>query len=174
MPSFLAGQKLTATLLNQIGTYTAFWANPPMFRMYQSVAQPMPNGAFAQILMDAGSGVGAWDTDSGRSGTSPYSYIIPVGMTGRWRFNWKVGFSSNATGVRAAQLYKNGSSIGDEEFINAPASGAASYVLGTASVLVNAGDVLSAWGYQSSGAPLNTDTNSPSFFEGELQSLASP
>jgi hypothetical protein len=175
MPSFLAGQKLTAALLNQIGTYNTFWANPPMFRMYQAVAQSIPNATNTQVKMDTGTGGGAWDTDSGRSGTTPYSYTIPVGMGGRWRFTWAVEWAFNAVGARVAVLYQNGVPVtGDTDDV--AANNDFTSEIGTGTVLVTAGDVMSVWGYQNSGGALNTAAAGQfsSFFEGQLVSLASP
>lgn len=175
MPAFLAGQKLTATLLNQVGAYSTFWADPPMFRMYQSVVQSIPNGTNTQIRMDTGTGGGAWDTDSGRSAVSPYGYTIPVGMSGRWRFTWAVEWAFNATGARVAVLYQNGSPVtGDTDDVAANNDFTAE--IGTGTVVVNAGDVMSVWGYQNSGGALNTAAAGQfsSFFEGEFRSLANP
>lgn len=171
VPAFLAGQKLTATGLNQIGTWMLFWSDPPMFRMRQSVAQSIPNGTVTQILMDTPD----WDTDSGRSVSSPYSYTIPVGMGGRWRFTWGISWFANATGSRIAILYRNGSpALGDTDDVAADNDFTAEAMAAT--VLVNAGDVMSVWGYQNDGASLNTQVNAQftSFFEGRLVSLANP
>lgn len=171
MPNFLAGQKLTAALLNQVGTYGVFWANKPMFRMYQSVGQSIPNTTNTQVTMDTS----LYDTDSGRAASSPYSYVIPVGMTGRWKFSWGVSWAANTTGSRVAILYRNGAAVlGDTDDVAAdndiPADN------GTATVPVNAGDVMGIYVYQNSGGALSTTANAQfaSFFEGELDSLANP
>ena len=172
MPSFLAGQKLTATLLNQIGTYTTFWANLPMFRMYQTATQSLANTSFVQVTMDTVD----YDTDSGRAGTSPYSYTIPVGMTGRWAFKVTVAFAANATGSREAHIYRNGSQV--RPVSEAEQNTGSNIVTASvsATLTVNAGDVMSAIGYQSSGGALSTyaDAVVASAFEGRLISLANP
>lgn len=173
MPSFLAGQKLTATLLNQVGAYATFWANPPMFRMVQSIAQSVPNTTYTQITMDTS----LWDSDSGRAGGTPYAYTIPVGMSGRWQFTVKVEWAPNATGTRLCTVARNGATDSTVEIADPTTS--ATYTPGTATVAtlaVNAGDVMSPWGYQDSGGALNTASGASgkSFFEGRLISLGNP
>lgn len=175
MPSFLAGQKLTATLLNQVGTYGTFWSSPPMFRMIQTVSQSIANATTTQVLMDGGTGTGAWDSDSGRSATTPYSYTIPIGMGGRWQFSWGIAWPFNSTGSRVAILEKNGSpSAGSTD--DMAANNDFTDESSTATVLVNAGDVMSVWAYQNSGVALSLAVGSQfcSFFEGRLVSLGSP
>jgi hypothetical protein len=171
LPTWLAGQKITSTLMNQITTYGQFWANPPMFRMYQSIAQSVPNAVYTQITMDALD----YDTDSGRAAGTPWSYTIPAGMSGRWTFNWKVGWAINATGARLESLYRNGVAVTAEQSsaTNAGASRTADVAASATTIAVNAGDVMSVWAFQESTAALNTDAGQ-SFFEGRLVSLASP
>lgn len=173
MPSFLAGQKLTAALLNLIGAYALFWANPPMFRMYQTVAQTLTTGAFTQILCDTSD----YDTDSGRSDSSPYSYTIPVGMSGRWKFTGAVSYASSGTANRLAAIYRNGTQItGLNEQVQASSNGLTVASASYAEVSVNAGDVIALYGYQGSGGNLATAVSSGwnSYFEGRLVSLANP
>jgi hypothetical protein len=171
LPTWLAGQKITSTLMNQITTYGQFWANPPMFRMYQSIAQSVPNAVYTQITMDALD----YDTDSGRAAGTPWSYTIPAGMSGRWTFNWKVGWAINATGARLESLYRNGSPVTAEQSsaTNAGASRTADVAASGTTIAVNAGDIISVWGFQESTAALNTDAGQSSF-EGRLVSLATP
>jgi hypothetical protein len=175
MPSFLAGQKLTATLLNQVGSYVTFWTSPPMFRMIQTVSQSIPNTTTTQVTMDSVTGGQGWDTDSGRSGSTPYSYTIPVGMGGRWQFSWGVAWPFNATGSRVAILERNGTpSVGSTDDVAANNDFTDEAM--TATVLVNAGDVMSVWAYQNSGGALSlaVGTQFASFFEGRFVSLGSP
>lgn len=173
MPGFLAGQKLTATLLNQVGSYGTFWGDPPMFRMYQAVTQSVNSSVNTQITMDSVE----YDTDSGRGGSSPWAYTVPVGMTGRWYFGAMISWAGNATGVRISEIYKNGSLInGAQESVQAaPATNSTNCFIGI-TVAVNAGDVISAYGWQQSGGALSTNVANgfPSFFEGRLISLANP
>ena len=172
MPNFFAGQKLTGTLMNQVGTYGTFWANKPMFRMYQSVAQSIPNTTDTQITCDTSH----YDTDSGRQGSTPYSYTIPAGMTGRWRFTWSVAMATNTVGSRDAYIKVNGSRITGPETAGVAANNDVTQADGTTVIPVNAGDVVSLWMWQNSGGALSTvaSSNNVSVFEGELVSLANP
>lgn len=170
MPTWSAGQQMTSTLMNQITTYTQFWANPPMFRMRQTVVQLIPNATFTQVICDNPD----YDSDSGRALGTPWSYTIPAGMSGRWRFGLKDSFATNASGIRLVQLYKNGIGISDVQDFMLPNGVFPTQVTMTDTVPVAAGDVMSMWCYQSSGGGLNTDTTTPSVFSGQLVSLASP
>lgn len=174
MPDWSSGQKLTSALLQQITTYNRFWANPPRFRMYQTLAQSVPNNAYAQITMDALQA----DTDSGRAAGTPWSYTIPAGMSGIWEFKIKIMWAPSATGSRLASVGRNGTTDSTAELAALPASAAFASAPGVVAVSlpVSAGDAMSAWGLQDSGGALNTRLNATgaSYFEGRLISLASP
>lgn len=170
-PNFFAGQKLTGTVLNQVSTVQNFWADPPMFGMNQSAGQSVPNNTPTTITMDTPQ----WDTDSGRSGTTPFGYVIPAGMTGRWRFTWGVPWNANTTGSRKAMLYRNGAvqftavvDISNNTDVNA--------VGASRTVAVNAGDVMTIVALQTCGGPLTTqvDGTFAPHFEGCLVSLGNP
>lgn len=174
VPSWFAGQKLNAAGLNGISTWQNFWANRPMFRMYQAVAQSVPSAAWTQITMDTLD----YDTDSGRALGSPWSYTIPVGMSGRWRFTYKTAWTANATGFRSVGLYINGNQATGTNNFTSAVSGVSTFAIGpTETFRVNAGDVINVWGYQSTAGALNTGvggTPDYSYFEGVLDSLATP
>lgn len=171
MPNFFAGQKLTGTLMNVLGAYPVFWANPPMFRMFQSIAQAVATSTVTQITLDTSQ----FDSDSGRAGTSPYSYTIPVGMSGRWWFNWSIPWAATATNFSDAILYKNGSPVTGGT--GAAAQNSDHMTPGENSTIpVNAGDTIALYGYQTTGGSLGTFTNSQyvPYLEGRLVSLATP
>lgn len=172
MPAFLAGQKLTATLLNQVGAYGLFWADKPSFRMYQSVGQSVASGTWTQITCDTLD----YDSDSGRQSTTPYSYIIPAGMSGRWAFGWQIPWTNNATGGRDSGIRKNGSAISGYTGAAPEASGGQGGIGWTDTIAVNAGDSISLWGFQSSGGALATVVAADTFtiFWGRLESLGNP
>lgn len=172
MPNFFAGQKLTGTLMNQVGTYGVFWADKPMFRMYQSIGQSIPNTVDTQVTCDTSH----YDTDSGRQGTSPYNYVIPPGMNGRWRFTWAVSMVNNSVGARDAYIKVNGNRIAGPEAAGAAASNDVTQAFGMTTIPVSAGDVISLWIWQNSGGALSTvaSSNNVTVFEGELVSLANP
>lgn len=172
MPTWTFQEEITSTLLNQITTYTQFWANPPMIRMYQAVSQSVPNITYTQLTLDTL----VYDTDSGRGTSTPWSYTIPVGMTGRWQWSFASAWASNTTGFRVAALYQNGSQV--SQMILPPASASGTDLAGrTVTIPCSAGDVIALYGYQSSGGALSTDVGtagSASYLEGRLVSLANP
>lgn len=177
IPSFAYEEAPTSAKINEFGTYLSWWSNRPMFRMYQSVSQSLANTAWTQITMDTGTGTAAWDTDSGRASTSPYAYVIPVGLSGRWSFRWKVGYATNTTGTRFSALYQNGAVATGAQVDEAAAASTTDLVSASMTVLVNAGDTMAIYGYQSSGAALSTDVGTLgacSFFEGSFESFANP
>jgi len=161
-----AGQRVTAAQLQ-------FLMNPPMFRMYQSVSQSVAGSTYVQITCD----ISEYDSDSGRSGSTPWSFTIPAGMSGRWRLTGMVSWTGNATGVRIAALYKNGTQInGANAAVQAAPAGNATNVLVSSTPTLSAGDVIGLYGWQNSGGSLSTQTGGsfPSFLEGCLVSLANP
>lgn len=172
LPTWTAGMRVTGANLATMTAYQSFWADPPMFRMYQVVAQSVTSGSDTQIIMDTS----AYDSDAGRAAGSPYSYTIPTGMTGRWRFTVCTMWAANATGLRAAQVRVNGSVPASQAYAAfPPVSGNITGAIVTVTVPVNSGDAIAAYGYQSSGGALNTQTGGlGSFFEGCLVSLATP
>lgn len=170
LPTWTAGQRVLASQLQSITTYGLFQSSPPSFRMYQAIAQSIANNTWTQITCDTS----VYDSDTGRGGSTPWAYTIPTGMAGRWQFSVKSGWASNATGMRAAALYKNGSPVADMQVNEQAATGQPSFVLSTGTPVVAAGDVMSIWGFQSSGGALNTDATSFSTFEGRLASWGSP
>jgi len=172
MPDWSLNEEITSSLLQQITTYARFWANRPMFRMYQTVVQSIPNGADTQMTMDTLD----YDTDSGRAGSSPWSYVIPVGMSGRWRFTVLYSAVGNATGARQPKLYKNGA-LATGGYTGAQASPATASHGGqlVLTLACAAGDVMGAYAWQNSGGALNTNLGAQcSVFEGVLESLATP
>lgn len=172
MPTWLAGQKLTATLLNQVSTFGNFWADPPTVRMYQSVTQSLANTIDTQITLDASQ----WDSDTGRVATTPYNYVIPSGFGSnlRFTFSYATAFAASATGSRATYLKKNGTRVTGSTF-DIAANNDITIVGGTSSTTVNAGDVIALWAWQNSGGPLNTTISADtSFLEGWLRGTGSP
>lgn len=175
LPSIAAGLKSRASYLSQIEAYLQFWANVPMFSMYQTAVQTLTTGNDTKITMD--SITAGYDSDSGRAGVTPWSYTIPSGMGGRWRFAVAIAYASNSTGARAAQIRVNGVTPTAKAYNMIPAvNGNITVVQVARTLTVAAGDVISAYGYQSSGGNLATyfDANIGSSFEGELRSLANP
>lgn len=170
MPDFFAAQKLTATLMNQITTYSRFWANPPSFRMHQSGAQSIPNAAITVVTMD----IPEHDSDSGRAIGTPWAYTIPPGMGGHWTFTVHIPLAAAAANERDVYLYRNGAPVVGSQFTaNVAALTSESTTL---TVFCSAGDVMAAAVFQQSGSAVNTfvGTNLMPTFEGVLKSLGSP
>jgi hypothetical protein len=173
LPTWTAGMRVLGSYLAAMVAYQQFWADPPMFSMYQSVVQSVPNAADTKITMDASE----HDTDTGRGVSTPWTYTIPIGMTGRWRFTASVKFGGNATGIRQTKIFKNGTVVNAAEAAGmaGPATDFTGYVI-SREFSCTAGDVISVYAYQNSGGPLNTNVGGSlnSFFEGQLVSLANP
>jgi hypothetical protein len=170
LPTWVSGTVVTQAQMLQLNVWDQFWANPPMFRMYQTVAQSIPNATLTQIACDTPD----YDSDSGRASSTPWSYTIPVGMTGTWKLWLKDSFPANATGVRVVQAYRNGAGIATIQKFSTPNSAFAMQPVISDEVDLNAGDVMSIWGYQSTGSAVNTDVSTGAVFGGRLVSLANP
>jgi hypothetical protein len=172
LPTFVAEQELTSSELNQIVAYQAFWANPPMFSMHQGTSQNITNASNTQITMDTSD----FDTDSGRSAATPWSYVIP--FAGRWQITVGVVYAGNTTGGRQAMIFQNGVDVtgafdSDQTIAIGTVTDAAQV---TRTFPCNVGDVIAAYTWQDSGGTLATNVSGAqcSFFEGRLVSLASP
>ncbi len=170
LPSWTAGQRVLASQLQQITTWGAFKDNPPGFSMTHTIGISVSNGVYTQIPMDTLE----WDSDSGRGGSTPWSYTIPIGMSGRWTFSYKVSWAVNNTGDRLVSLYKNGSIISSGQISGPPTTTAHNAENSTTrTVLCAGGDVMAVYALQSitGGGALSTNSG---FFEGRLTSLANP
>lgn len=171
MPDWTAGQRVLASQLQQATTYARFWTSPPSFHMYQSITQSVATSTITQALFD----VSDYDTDSGRAVSTPWSYTIPSGMTGRWGFDWKIAWATSGTGFRLSALYKNAVQVARTQATHLGPAGVNDEV-GSAHIEIacNAGDVMIIQIDQTSGSPLSTEVTGPSYFEGRLISLANP
>lgn len=171
IPSFAPGP-LSSASLNTLANAVAFSLNMPAFRMYQTVAQSIPNTTFTQAICDTLD----YDSDNGRSGVSPYTYTIPSNLTGRWNFSAIGGFVSNGSGFRIAVFYKNGAVVNTTQVAAQPVSAAAAttdVAEASETFFCNAGDQIGLYLYQTSGGALNTDAGHV-VFQGRLESLANP
>jgi hypothetical protein len=172
LPAFVFQQELTSSEMNQVVAYQAFWANAPMFSMHQATTNSITSGTPTQVIYD----VSDYDTDSGRSGTTPFSYIVP--FAGRWTFSGVINLPGNATGYRYVALYQNGTAVTAGKANSAVNTASNSTVVEvTKTIPCNVGDVIGIYCVQNSGSALSTvvsDMTQTSFFEGRLVSLASP
>jgi hypothetical protein len=169
LPTFTTGQALTSSEMNQIITYIGFLSSPPMFRMYQATAQTLTTSTFTQITCDTS----VWDTDSGRQASTPWNYVVP--FAGRWTIRGCYIAVGNATGGRVAAIYQNGTAVPASSVPGTGVTGVNNGAFAECTVTCNVGDTLGLWGYQASGGNLATGVSGQmSFFEGQLESLASP
>ncbi len=139
-------------LNNQVVDPLLFLFGKPIAVLRQTVAQSIPNGAATAITMDVEDVDSANGHDTS-SNTSRYTAVYP----GWYRLSGGASFAVNATGVRAAYWYKNGSVINGSEAIG-PAATAVFHATSARSILVylSVGDYVELYGYQTSGAGLNT------------------
>jgi hypothetical protein len=101
-----------------------------------------------------------WDTEVEDSmamhSTSSGTNIITVPIGGFYEVRANISFASNATGIRKAVIYKNGSSTGLERSLNA-VNGAATNVAISERMSLSAGDQIVIAANQTSGGSLNAD-----------------
>lgn len=146
-------------------------ANPPMFRMRQTIAQLVPSGGSPSIVtMDTPE----YDTANGRATGTPWAYTIPAAYPGRWQFIVQVPLSSATANERDVYLFRNGAAVvGSQETMNVSAITSELVVI---TVPCSAGDVMAAAVFQQSGSSVNTfiGTNIMPSFEGRLVSRANP
>lgn len=151
-PTFVNLTTLTLAELNALVAAISFNLNPPIARLRQTSAQSLTNGAPTAITMDT------HDEDSvnGHSTSSNTSRYTAV-YAGWYRVSGGVSYAVNSTGVRAAYWYVNGSVINGSEAMG-PSSTAVFHSTSARSTLVylNVGDYVELYGYQTSGAGLNT------------------
>lgn len=146
-------------------------ANPPMFRMRQTIAQSIPSGGSPSIVaMDTPE----YDTANGRASGTPWAYTIPAAYVGRWQFIVQVPLSSATANERDVYLFRNGAAVvGSQETMNVSAITSELLVI---TVPCAAGDVMAGAVFQQSGASVSTfiGTNIMPSFEGRLVSRANP
>lgn len=154
--TWTTGDIVTAAMMNaNVRDAVNFLAQPPLFVGYQATAQAIPATAWTAINLDSS----VADTYSGHSNTVNNSRY--TAQVAGWYFMFGVvAYSSNATGVRFAAFYVNGSAN-----IQLPASSEAA-VSGYQTLTACAGLVYLPLGsyvelrsYQNGANPLNTMTS---------------
>lgn len=130
-----------------------FVLSPPLFVAYHAGVQSVANNTFVNMLLDTE----IIDTDGGHS-TTTNSQRYTAQVAGVYEVNGAVSFTSGGTGIRGAKFLVNGvTSVPGSENTIAPAGSNASTVNAfTSYVRLAVGDYVSLWGYQNSGAALNT------------------
>lgn len=150
VPTVVAGQKLTAAAVNNIGAGIAFLVAPPLCVITASVAQSITTSTITPVTFDTES----TDIDNMHSNTTNPTRV--TGVTAGWYSVTAAGtFAANATGSRFGSLTLNGSAeIARVEVAANAASGRGSSVVTTAMLFLNVGDYFEYTVWQSSGAAL--------------------
>lgn len=154
-----ASAVVASTLLNGFRDVMRDLQSPSICYAYQSTAQSLANVTYTAITLNAEI------TDQPGLGDSPMHDLVTnnsrivIRTTATYQITGSVGFASNATGARKAQLYKNGTT-GLAEATSPAVSGVSTTVQVVSPWLpLAAGDYIEIRGYQSSTAALNTDAS---------------
>lgn len=155
--TFVAGETETAAFMNSVGAAVNFLLNPPRCSAsQQSSVQTLTTATWAAITFDTED----YDTDTMHNNTTNPSRFT-ANTAGLYELRGYIFYSSNATGVRYAQLRKNaaGSSTGGTELLteifNAVGTSTSTRGPGASKeVYLAAGDYVELFGYQNSGASL--------------------
>lgn len=136
----------------------SFYDNKPTATLIQTSAWSTPNNTTPYNTVPFQSSTE--DNWNGHSNvTNNTRYVIQV--AGTYRISGAITWTTNATGIRAADIQKNGTRIsGVDEFTQVASSNFASVWIPAVNVVCVVGDYLEMGGYQNSGASLNTVTGS--------------
>jgi len=145
-------------------------ANPPIFRVYQTVSQNIPTGGWTSMDFQAEE----FDTDNGHDNTTNPSRFTVV-TPGLWSFSGKVAWDSNTTDRRQTRWRKNGSTvvIGSENSV-APASTLTIQQAATVEVRMAVGDYIELQAGHGSGTTRTTfvsNTDATSHMAGRLVAI---
>ena len=126
--------------------------DPPRVKADHTSADSAANATWKRITWQSTDGSDRWSI---RTATG---LLIPA--AGRWLITWQLGWEANATGLRFAQLRRNGAGTATAGVAIAAArttavGGSTAYLGGAAEVpaLTN-GDVIELFGWQSAGGGL--------------------
>jgi hypothetical protein len=132
---------------------------PARCKVYLTTGNAVDN-AFTNIAWDANA---TTDYEQPTSGlfhshvTNPSRITIPTGHGGLYDVTWKVGFAANGTGVRIANLLRNGSTVAESP-IPVPNAIFPCVIGCTVPLELSDGDYLEASYFQNSGGPLAFQT----------------
>lgn len=119
---------------------------------YKTTSQSIANATSTILTFDAE----LYDTDNFHSNTTNNSRMtIPSGKAGKYLIIGRVSYLNNATGVRFARIFKNGSVIGDVSLGNAGGTYGTSVDIAIIYDLA-VGDYVEVAALQSSGGSLST------------------
>lgn len=94
------------------------------------------------------------DTVGGFNGTTTYTFQV----SGNYKLTSKVGFASNATGVRGVRVLQNGSTINGGASLTPSAGTTGVSTSNSIDILAKAGDTITWQSYQDSGGTLTYET----------------
>lgn len=158
VPSFrtwATSDVVTAAMLNSnIRDAGQFWvSNRPRALLRQTVAQNLLNNTPTAITYD----VEDLDNDGGHSTSSNTSRYVAQ-TAGWYHVTGLVSYSTNTTGARGTRIGVNGSTVNaSQSLAQTSASSAATGILATRLVFLNAADYVEIFGFQLSGGTLATN-----------------
>lgn len=134
----------------------AFYDSRPTATLTQSAVWATPNNQspYATTPFQTSSE----DNWGGHNGvTNNTRYTVPV--AGTYRVSGQITWTTNGTGIRAAQFFKNGTMLpGTNGFLQVANSNFTTVVIPATNSACVVGDYLELAAYQNSGATLNTVT----------------
>lgn len=164
IPTFTAGQVLTAAELNNMKDVADFWALTPRCFAYSGVPQTLTTGVFAAINFNEEVYDVVQSGDSPSHDTATNNTRIYIRTAGKYEIGAQIEFASNASGNRQTMVRLNaaGSYTGGTLLAvnyQSPASGVStSCAIPTTEFDFGVGDYIEVFAYQSSGGNLNTVT----------------
>lgn len=159
--AWVAGDDATSGNLQTLTDAINFLKDPPRCHAFQNSAQSPASGtSFVAVTLD--SETGEVDTDAMHSTVTNTSRFTAV-TAGRYRFIGQVAFTNNATGIRAAGLRKNGTTVFAEQ-THASAGTVTHYEQVVDEVLLSVGDYVELVCWQTSGGALALVTGAVATF----------
>lgn len=147
------GHVLTADSTTSTGTKWAAAASSNFVgcSVYMSADQTLTNNTLTALTFNTE----YFDTDAFHStSTNTSRFTVPSGKAGKYHINGFIWWSATSTGVRNAEVYKNGSAISYGSQIGAVTTTAISNTLSYITDLAE-GDYIEIFGYQNSGGNAN-------------------
>lgn len=153
----IPGNTVTSALWNtSVYNGLTYLSEPPIAVLAQATTQSIPNSALTAVSYDTT----VVDTYGGHSNTvNPSRYTAQVAG-----WVWVIGINglaSNATGVRVAEIFKNGSPIAYTQTWAANTGANPCTSMTATLVFLNIGDYVETNVYQTSGGALSTFTTGP-------------
>lgn len=160
IPTFTAGQVLTAALVNQIKAANDFWALTPRCLAYQSTIQTFTTAVYSVISLDNEVYDIVQAGDSPSHDTVTTNSRIVVRTPGKYEVCGQLLFDVSATGSRSLQIRKNaaGAVAGGTQLVVSNNGAIATFATAVQVPVFEdtfvAGDYIEMFGYQNSGGNL--------------------